>query len=86
MRRLLNRERRQAPGPRCEKVLIVRKNGKFNLSPKRSTHICTSLAGQPVGLTEVEEKMWRLQFLDIILGHYDEENKQFSPMKEIVLL
>ena len=58
----------------------------FNLSPKRSTHICTSLAGQAVGLSEVEEKMWRLQFLDIILGHYDEENKHFSPMKEMVLL
>lgn len=72
--------------PNCEKVITVFQNGKLNLKPKKSTHICTSLIGQPVGLTEIEEDIWRLQFLDIVLGHYDATEDKFSPMKEMVRL
>lgn len=70
--------------PQCEKVKRVFQNGKINFKPKKSTHLCTSLIGQNVGLKEVEESLWRVQFLDIVLGHYDASEDQFSPMREIV--
>lgn len=70
--------------PKCEKVITVFQNGKVNLKPKKSTHICTSLIGQPIGLTEIEESIWRLQFIDIVLGHYDSIEEKFAPMKEII--
>lgn len=70
--------------PGCEKVKYVFENGKMCLRSHRSTHICVSLARQPIGLSEVEEDVWRLQFLDIVLGHYDAKDEQFSPMREIV--
>lgn len=60
------------------------KNGKANFRPKKSTHICTSLAGQPIGINEIEENIWRVQFMDIVLGHYDGEEKQFKSMEEII--
>lgn len=80
------RQLKEVNYPNCERILIVKRNGKVNITPKRSTHICTSLAGQPIGLTEVEEDVWRVQFLDIVLGHYDEKEKHFSQMKEISYL
>lgn len=66
--------------------LAAHRNGKINLKPKKSSHICTSLVGQPVGLSEIEDDVWRLQFLDIILGHYDALEDKFAPMKEIIRL
>jgi len=72
--------------PHCEKVITVFQNGKINLKPKKSTHICSSLIGQPIGIAEVEEDIWRLQFLDIILGHYDANTEKFAPMTEITRL
>ncbi len=38
------------------------------------------------GLSEIEDDVWRLQFLDIVLGHYDALEDKFAPMKEIVRL
>jgi hypothetical protein len=37
-----------------------------------------------LGLKEVEEDVWRLQFIDIILCHWDAKEDKFAPMKEIV--
>ena len=70
--------------PGCERTINVFSNGKINIKPKLATHLCSSLAFQQVGLTEVEENIWRIQFLDIVLGHFDTADNSFSSMKEIV--
>ena len=50
-----------------------------------SNFISEVLAGEVVGITEVEEKMWKVKFMDLVLGHYDENEGKFSPMREMIL-
>jgi transposase InsO family protein len=54
-------------------VVHVGKQGRFHLS-----HI---LGGELVGLREVEEQLWLVSFTDMDLGHYDEKEGCFFPVK-----
>jgi putative transposase len=37
------------------------------------------LAGQDVGVREVQDKIWPVSFMDYDLGFFDEESKRFEP-------
>lgn len=52
---------------------ICHKGKKINLT--------TSLAGQSVGLKEVNSKIWLVSFMDYDLGYFDEESKKFAPLE-----
>jgi putative transposase len=71
--------------PGCDAIKIVRQNGKMSISPKFPVHISDCLSQQPIVIKQVEDHIWRLQFMDIILGHYDQRENSFSKMQEIVV-
>jgi hypothetical protein len=53
----------------CGRICIFKK--KINLS--------TSLAGQAVGIKEVDEGIWLVSFMDYDLGYIDLEEKTLQP-------
>lgn len=46
---------------------------------RQKIHITKALANQPVGLKEVDNGIWQVDFIDYILEYFDEENNKFSP-------
>ena len=59
-------------------------NGKLHILKNHPIHISDALIKQPIGITQINENIWRLQFMDIVLGHYDQKENKLSKMKEIV--
>lgn len=55
----------------------VYKCGSIKLRNKK-VFISTVLRGQPLGLTEVDEGVWEVEFMDYKLGFFDEESYKFS--------
>ena len=56
----------------CGRICIFKK--KINLS--------TSLAGQAVGIKEVDDGIWLVSFMDYDLGYIDLEEKTLQPLKQ----
>jgi len=54
----------------CGRICIFKK--KINLS--------TSLAGQAVGIKEIDEGIWLVSFMDYDLGYIDLEEKTLQPL------
>jgi len=54
----------------CGRICIFKK--KINLS--------TSLAGQAVGIKEVDDSIWLVTFMDYDLGYIDLEEKTLQPL------
>jgi len=54
----------------CGRICIYKK--KINLS--------TSLAGQAVGIKEVDDGIWLVSFMDYDLGYIDLEEKTLQPL------
>jgi len=54
----------------CGRICINKK--KINLS--------TALAGQAVGIKEVDDDIWLVSFMDYDLGHIDLEEKTLQPL------
>lgn len=46
---------------------------------RRKIHLSTVLAGQYVGVKEVQDKIWLVFFMDYDLGYFDEENNKLEP-------
>ena len=65
--------------PVHEKVLTVSPQGKVSLG-KRTTvfRLGEALAGEQVGLREVEDGRRLTSFMDLDLGHYDERTREFQ--------
>jgi hypothetical protein len=55
----------------CGRICIFKK--KINLS--------TSLAGQAVGIREVDDGIWLVSFMDYDLGYIDLEEKTLRPLE-----
>ena len=48
---------------------------------KAKIHISSALAGQNVGLKEVEDKIWLLSFMNYDLGYFDLDSKKIEPIE-----
>ncbi len=68
----------------CDAIKEVGLNGKMHLTSKNPIHVSDCLSKQPIGLKQIEEQIWRLQFMNIVLGHYDQKEKTFAKMTEII--
>lgn len=68
----------------CEVRKTVHGCGKVSVRSKKAFYLSEMFVGQEVGLTELENKVWRIYFLDIVLGHYDEKTNKFAAMKELI--
>lgn len=66
-------------------VRIVYPKGAVSFGSERTFFLSAALAGQPVGLAQVEEKLWRVSFMDLDLGYYDEETNRFTEMEQNAL-
>ncbi len=47
---------------------------------KTKVNLSKALAGQPVGLKEVEGGVWLVSFMDYDLGYFDFEGIRFEPI------
>lgn len=43
-------------------------------------HLSQAFAGQDVGITEVEDRIWLVSFMQYDLGYFDEQSKRFEPL------
>ena len=60
--------------PFHDKELMVTSCGRLCLHRKK-INISTALAGQKVGIKEVEDQIWMVSFLDYDLGYIDLEQR-----------
>ena len=67
--------------PLHEQQRWVSRNGSLRISKKASVHISMALAGQPVGLTEVDDGIWTVTFMDYDIGCFDEDSYKFTPLE-----
>ena len=59
---------------------VISKNGTLILPGKNRVFVSAVLSGQPVGLTELEDDIWKITFMDYDLGYFDYESCQFIPL------
>jgi hypothetical protein len=48
---------------------------------KKKINLSTSLAGQAVGIKEVDDGIWLVSFMDYDLGYIDLEEKTLQPLE-----
>lgn len=69
----------------CDSVRVVALNGKLNLGRKSvSVHIGEALMKQPIGIKLIDDGMWRLQFMNLVIGHFDQKENKLSKMTELI--
>ncbi len=49
---------------------------------KRKIHITRALANQPVGLREVDDGIWQVDFMSHTLGYFDVDSNKFAPIED----
>ena len=78
-----NREYRGLPEleyPFHEQEKRITARGDIVLSKNRRVFISIVLANQPVGLTEVDDGIWKVTFMDYDIGCFDEDSYKFVPL------
>lgn len=77
------------PEPNYQNEDIVRevtKSGHIHFKRRTAFILSSVFFGQQVGLTEVDNNLWRIRFMNYELGIYDEVNKMFKPNEYLNLL
>lgn len=64
--------------PGFDKTQLVSNCGRVCMR-KMKIHMSKAFANQPIGLTEVDDNIWEVYFMDYQLGFFDEYSKKFSP-------
>lgn len=62
--------------PDSEKTLMASSCGRVCINHMK-IHLSRAFANQPLGLTEVDESIWEVRFMDYDLGYFDEQSKKF---------
>lgn len=65
--------------PFHEKVITVTKCGRICLGTKK-INLSSVLAGQNVGITQKDDKIWLVSFMKYDLGYFDEESCRVEPI------
>lgn len=66
--------------PFHEKEKRITSRGDIILSKTKRVFISMALAHQPVGLTEVDDGIWKVRFMDYDIGCFDENSCKFAPL------
>ena len=66
--------------PFHEKEKKITAHGDIVLSKTKRVFISMVLAHQPVGLTEVDDGIWKVRFMDYDIGCFDEDSCKFTPL------
>ena len=64
--------------PLHDKVVVVTRCGRICLGNKK-INFSTVFAGQAVGITEVQDDIWLVSFMDYDLGYFDLETRVLGP-------
>jgi putative transposase len=67
--------------PDQDKTLIISSCGRVCLQ-RAKIHLSKAFANQPVGLTEVEDQIWSVAFMDYEIGFFDEPSRKFAPKED----
>jgi putative transposase len=67
--------------PGHDKTLIISNCGRVCLS-RAKIHMSKAFANQPVGLTEVDDQIWSVTFMDYEIGFFDEQSRKFAPKED----
>lgn len=66
--------------PFHDRMVTVTNCGRISIRDKK-INLTRALAGQNVGVKEVEDKVWLLSFMDYDLGYFDEETRKLEPLE-----
>jgi len=65
--------------PFADRISTVTHCGRICIH-KIKIHLSQAFAGQDVGITEVEDRIWLVSFMQYDLGYFDEQSKRFEPL------
>ncbi len=66
--------------PLHDKTIFVTSCGRVCVRNKK-VHISSVFAEQSVGISEVNDGIWLVSFMDYDLGYFDEDSKRFEPLE-----
>jgi len=66
--------------PFHDKTITVTSCGRICHHGKK-IHLSQVFAGQKVGISQVDDKIWLVSFLDYDLGYFDEESRRMDPLE-----
>ena len=61
-------------------VRVVHTSGCVHFRGNKNFFISQALADQTIGFEEEQDGIWRINFMDLDLGFFDEETMKFSPI------
>ena len=64
--------------PGFDKTLLISNCGRVMLK-KLKIHVSLAFANQPVGVKQVDQGIWQVDFMDYTIGYFDEESRKFAP-------
>jgi hypothetical protein len=71
--------------PSADKTKKVSSSGKVHFRGKREYFFVSEvLAGENLGITEEEDDLWRVNFMQLDIGFLDAKNMKFSPIQELI--
>lgn len=67
--------------PEYDKSLLITNCGRVCIG-RQKVHISKALANQLVGLLEVDDNIWQVDFMEYTLGFFDSESNKFAPKED----
>ena len=46
---------------------------------KLKIHVSLAFANQPVGLKQIDQGIWQVDFMSYTIGYFDEDSRKFAP-------
>jgi putative transposase len=64
--------------PFADRIVTITNCGRICIE-KKKINVSTVFAGQKVGITQVDEKIWLVQFMDFDIGYFDTDSCRIEP-------
>lgn len=64
--------------PGFDRTLLISNCGRVLLK-KLKIHVSKALSNQPVGVKQIDQGIWQVDFMSYTIGYFDEESRKFSP-------
>lgn len=64
--------------PGYDKALMISSCGKI-CTDRLKIYVSKAFDNQPIGLKQIDDGAWQVDFMSYTLGYFDEESKKFSP-------
>ena len=64
--------------PGFDRTLLISNCGRVLLK-KLKIHVSKALSNQPVGVKQIDQGIWQVDFMSYTIGYFDEDSRKFSP-------